>query len=105
MYPISDGYSSTAHMQAPLLIGCDVRNMAAETLEILSNTEVIAVNQGAVLHVFFGVLKSYFPQFFLPGGVNVLISNDKVRHTLSLLCTELYFMSAYVVFLFISCAR
>lgn len=28
------------------MIGCDVRNMTAETFEILSNEEVIAVNQG-----------------------------------------------------------
>lgn len=34
------------NVQAPLLIGCDVRNMTAEALEILSNEEVIAVNQG-----------------------------------------------------------
>lgn len=33
-------------LQAPLLIGCDVRNMTRETKEILSNKEVIAVNQG-----------------------------------------------------------
>lgn len=33
-------------MQAPLLIGCDIRNMTAETFEILSNEEVIAINQG-----------------------------------------------------------
>ncbi|KAH1255990.1 Alpha-galactosidase 1 [Glycine max] len=31
--------------QAPLIIGCDVRNMTEDTKEILSNTEVIAVNQ------------------------------------------------------------
>lgn len=33
-------------MQAPLLIGCDVRNMTAETFEILGNKEVIGINQG-----------------------------------------------------------
>lgn len=33
-------------VQAPLLIGCDVRNMTAETFEILSNKEVIDINQG-----------------------------------------------------------
>jgi len=33
-------------VQAPLLIGCDVRNLTAETLEILGNEEVIAINQG-----------------------------------------------------------
>lgn len=39
-------FSIWALMKAPLLIGCDVRNMTAETFEILSNKEVIAVNQG-----------------------------------------------------------
>ncbi|KAG0466511.1 hypothetical protein HPP92_018091 [Vanilla planifolia] len=38
-------FSIWALMKAPLLIGCDVRNMTAATLEILSNKEVIAVNQ------------------------------------------------------------
>ena len=33
-------------LQAPLLIGCDVRNMSKDTKEILTNEEVIAVNQG-----------------------------------------------------------
>ncbi|XP_019055425.1 PREDICTED: alpha-galactosidase 1 [Nelumbo nucifera] len=31
--------------KAPLLIGCDVRNATKETMEIISNKEVIAVNQ------------------------------------------------------------
>ncbi|KAK6145616.1 hypothetical protein DH2020_022436 [Rehmannia glutinosa] len=38
-------FSIWALMKAPLLIGCDVRNMTAETFEILSNEEVISVNQ------------------------------------------------------------
>ncbi|PSR93252.1 Alpha-galactosidase [Actinidia chinensis var. chinensis] len=38
-------FSIWALMKAPLLVGCDVRNMTAETFEILSNKEVIAVNQ------------------------------------------------------------
>ncbi|XP_050210786.1 alpha-galactosidase 3 [Mercurialis annua] len=38
-------FSIWALMKAPLLIGCDVRNMTAETHEILTNKEVIAVNQ------------------------------------------------------------
>lgn len=33
-------------LQAPLLLGCDVRNMTKETMEIVFNKEVIAVNQG-----------------------------------------------------------
>lgn len=36
-------------MQAPLLIGCDVRNMTAETYELLTNEEVISVNQGTLI--------------------------------------------------------
>ncbi|KAL6123480.1 hypothetical protein ACLB2K_076002 [Fragaria x ananassa] len=41
-------FSIWALMKAPLLIGCDVRNMTAETFEILSNEEVIAVNQDSL---------------------------------------------------------
>lgn len=33
-------------MQAPLLVGCDVRNITAETFEIIGNKEVIDINQG-----------------------------------------------------------
>jgi len=32
-------------MKAPLLIGCDVRNISKDTLDILTNSEVIAVDQ------------------------------------------------------------
>nr|AMN14860.1 putative alpha-galactosidase 2 [Nepenthes mirabilis] len=38
-------FSIWALMKAPLLIGCDVRNISSETMEILSNKEIIAVNQ------------------------------------------------------------
>lgn len=38
-------FSIWALAKAPLLIGCDVRTMSNETLEILSNKEVIEVNQ------------------------------------------------------------
>ncbi|KAL7582286.1 alpha-galactosidase 3 [Lactuca sativa] len=41
-------FSIWALMKAPLLIGCDVRNMDEYTLEILSNKEVIAVNQDPI---------------------------------------------------------
>jgi hypothetical protein len=42
--------------QAPLLIGCDVRNMTSETKEILSNKEVIQVNQGIAQNLSFLLL-------------------------------------------------
>ncbi|KAK7386103.1 hypothetical protein VNO78_26057 [Psophocarpus tetragonolobus] len=38
-------FSLWAISKAPLIIGCDVRNMTEDTKEILSNAEVIAVNQ------------------------------------------------------------
>ena len=34
-----------AFLKAPLIIGCDTRNMSNDTLRILTNTEIIAVNQ------------------------------------------------------------
>ena len=37
-----------AILQAPLLIGCDVRSVDNVTFELLSNKEVIAVNQGKI---------------------------------------------------------
>ncbi|XP_059455815.1 alpha-galactosidase 3 [Corylus avellana] len=38
-------FSIWALMKAPLLVGCDVRNMTTETFELLTNKEVIAINQ------------------------------------------------------------
>ncbi|XP_062092446.1 alpha-galactosidase 3 [Humulus lupulus] len=38
-------FSIWALMKAPLLIGCDIRNMTVETFELVSNKEVIAINQ------------------------------------------------------------
>jgi alpha-galactosidase len=34
--------------KAPLIIGCDVRNISQEILEILTNAEVIAINQDSL---------------------------------------------------------
>lgn len=42
----SHAHNDKSNVQAPLLIGCDVRKLTKETFEILSNEEVIAVNQG-----------------------------------------------------------
>jgi len=40
-------FSLWALAKAPLLIGCDITKMSADTLNILTNAEVIAVNQDA----------------------------------------------------------
>jgi len=37
-----------AALKAPLLIGCSLSNMSPETLNILKNTEVIAINQDSL---------------------------------------------------------
>nr|AFK41337.1 unknown [Medicago truncatula] len=41
-------FSLWAISKAPLLLGCDVRNVTKETLEVVSNKEVIAVNQDSL---------------------------------------------------------
>jgi len=41
-------FSLWAIMKAPLLVGCNVQNMSSATLNILTNTEVIAINQDAL---------------------------------------------------------
>lgn len=38
-------FSLWAISKAPLLLGCDIRNLTKETKDIITNTEVIAVNQ------------------------------------------------------------
>ncbi|CAJ0834245.1 15173_t:CDS:2 [Entrophospora sp. SA101] len=38
-------FSLWAALKSPLLIGCDVRNMTDETIQILNNTEIIGINQ------------------------------------------------------------
>ena len=37
--------------QSPLLIGCDIRQISADALDILSNAEIIAVNQGELMRL------------------------------------------------------
>lgn len=51
MVPTNQGrahFSLWALVSAPLIAGNDIRNMSAETLEILTNKEVIAVNQDSM---------------------------------------------------------
>lgn len=55
MLEVGNGFMSTTEdqshfslwclMKAPLLVGCDIRSMSNETFRILTNSEVIAVNQ------------------------------------------------------------
>lgn len=45
-------FSLWAISKAPLLIGCDVRNMTQDTMDIIFNKEAIAINQGNLLLIF-----------------------------------------------------
>ncbi|MBP9838581.1 MAG: hypothetical protein KBC84_07690 [Proteobacteria bacterium] len=38
-------FSFWAALKAPLIIGCSLKNISNSTLEILGNTEIIAINQ------------------------------------------------------------
>lgn len=37
-----------ALLKAPLLIGCDVRNIDKDTLDLIGNEEIIAINQDSL---------------------------------------------------------
>lgn len=45
-FRLIDDRTHPMRVQAPLIIGCDLRHMPQETYDILANKEVIAVNQG-----------------------------------------------------------
>ena len=40
-------YAMWVIMAAPLMLGCDIRNLTANTLEYLTNEELLSVNQDA----------------------------------------------------------
>ncbi|KAL8505997.1 hypothetical protein ACS0TY_017016 [Phlomoides rotata] len=44
-YARPGGWNDPDMLEAPILVGCDVRNMTVETYEILTNEEVVVVNQ------------------------------------------------------------
>jgi hypothetical protein len=54
-------FSLWAIMKAPLIIGCDITNMSAETKNILMNTEVIAINQDPLGQQGYIVSQNYLP--------------------------------------------
>jgi hypothetical protein len=54
-------FSLWAIMKAPLIIGCDITNMSAETKNILLNTEVIAINQDPLGQQGYVVSQNYLP--------------------------------------------
>ncbi len=74
-------FSLWAFMGSPLMLGCDARNMTAETLKILSNKKVIALNQDPDLRQVFkltnindGSVKA-FARFLANGDIAVIFYN------------------------------
>ncbi len=64
-------------MNSPLLIGCDMRNLAPESLELLSNTELIAVNQDKTFQQAY-VAKKVNSSFILVRDVEKLLWKTRV---------------------------
>lgn len=62
-------------MDSPLLVGCDMRNMKASTLELLTNKELIALNQDP-LH-----LQAY--PVYKAGNVFVLVKDIETKYGLN----------------------
>lgn len=60
-------------VQAPLLVGCDVRNMTTETFELLTNKEVIAINQGETYSLF---ISAFFNSFKYAASIFVCMSRS-----------------------------
>lgn len=74
-------FSLWAFMGSPLMLGCDARNMTDETLKILSNKKVIALNQDPDLRQVFkltnindGSVKA-FARFLANGDIAVIFYN------------------------------
>ncbi|CAG7879033.1 unnamed protein product [Brassica rapa] len=74
-------FSIWAISKAPLLLGCDIRNMTKETMEIVANKEVIAINQ--VITIIEGNKQINFDQAMVLLGFFLLI----ITFTLSLSLT------------------
>lgn len=71
----------SSNVQAPLLIGCDVRNITTETFKLLSNKEVIAVNQGETLSL--SPCRLFYIFIFLSSFVSITL-----HVTIFKLCTS-----------------
>jgi len=71
-------FSLWAIMKAPLIIGCDITNMSAETRNILMNNEVIAINQDDLGQQGYVVSQNYLstvpPVQLSNGTTNVIVA-------------------------------
>jgi len=75
-------FSLWAILAAPLIMGHDLRNMTAETLEILSNPEVIALNQDKVAvqgrRSYWSALSETYYKPLADGSVGVVMFNKDI---------------------------
>ncbi|CAF2118968.1 unnamed protein product [Brassica napus] len=78
-------FSIWAISKAPLLLGCDIRNMTKETMEIVANKEVIAINQ--VITIIEGNKQRNFDQAMVLLGFFLRIITFTLSLSLSLSLT------------------
>ncbi len=95
-------FSLWCMLAAPLMIGCDVRNMDASTLEILTNREAIALDQDALGRQGFRASRNGFGEIWkkpLSGGqvgVGIFNRGDE-RRTISAHWSDLELAGPYLV--------
>ena len=65
-----------ALVKSPLLIGCDITNMSEETKEILTNPEVIAINQDPLGEQGHKIKRT---ELELPEGIEVTITSSQLE--------------------------
>jgi len=72
-------FSLWAIMAAPLILGNDLRNMSAQTFEIISNAEVIAVDQDPLgrqgQRIVHGIMADIYAKLLSKGKIAVAIWN------------------------------
>lgn len=95
-------FSLWSLLAAPLLIGCDIRNMSADTREILTNAEVIALNQDSLgqqgYRVFHAGKVELFKKPLLFGELGVGVFNRRNEaQTLRVHWSDLGIQGAYQV--------
>ena len=69
-------YSLWAISKSPLLIGCDVTNMDEDTIEVLTNPEVIAINQDSLGEQ---ARKIKYTQLYLPNDYEYILTPMEVE--------------------------
>jgi alpha-galactosidase len=68
-------FSLWAAVKAPLIIGCDLTKMSSDTLAILSNADVIAINQDPLGKQAVCKKACTYANYFLGGEANIFVGD------------------------------